>query len=46
MGGVCGAAIAYADNFHAINVVEGGHSLRTIAKSGDLFAAYPVRVTS
>jgi aquaglyceroporin related protein len=46
LGAVCGAAITYADYFHAINIVEGGRSIRTIAKTGDLFAAYPLGILS
>ena len=44
--GICSAAITHANYFHAIDVVEGGSPERTIAKTGDLFAAYLVRVTS
>ncbi|KAH7914295.1 major intrinsic protein superfamily membrane channel protein [Hygrophoropsis aurantiaca] len=39
LGGFCGAAIVYANYFHAIDVFE-GPGVRTIAGSGDLLATY------
>ncbi|KAI9573563.1 aquaporin [Boletus coccyginus] len=44
LGGICGAGITYANYFHAINAVEGGRNIRTIAKTGDLFATYPLSI--
>jgi len=41
MGGIVGAAIAYANYFHAINIYEGGDNIRTLKTAG-LFAVYPL----
>lgn len=41
MGGLIGAALAYANYFHAINIYEGGDDIRTLKTAG-LFAVYPV----
>lgn len=40
MGGLVGAALTYANYFHAINIFEGG--LRTQA-TASLFTTYPVK---
>jgi aquaglyceroporin related protein len=40
LGGLIGAAIAYATYFHAIDIVEGGG--RTVPGTAGLFATYPV----
>ncbi|KAJ8700792.1 hypothetical protein PTI98_003784 [Pleurotus ostreatus] len=39
MGGVVGAAITYANYFHAIDIFEGGPGIRTI-KTASLFSTY------
>ncbi|KAJ8495278.1 hypothetical protein ONZ45_g12942 [Pleurotus djamor] len=39
MGGIIGAAITYANYFHAIDIFEGGRGIRTV-KTGSLFATY------
>ncbi|KAJ7597860.1 aquaporin-like protein [Mycena floridula] len=41
LGGVVGAAIIYANYFHAIDIVEGGAGIRTLKTAG-LFATYPL----
>ena len=41
MGGIVGAAIVYANYFHAIDLVEGGNSVRTLKTAG-LFSTYAV----
>ena len=41
MGGIVGAAIVYGNYFHAIDLVEGGHGVRTLKTAG-LFSTYPV----
>lgn len=43
LGAFCGAGVVYANNFHAIDIVEGGPGIRTISGSGDLLATYAVR---
>ncbi len=40
MGGIFGAALVYANYYHAINVYEGGH-YRTLATAG-FFGTYAV----
>ncbi|KIM63369.1 hypothetical protein SCLCIDRAFT_24260 [Scleroderma citrinum Foug A] len=40
LGCFCGAAIVYANYYHAINLYEGGSGIRTISGTGDLFATY------
>ncbi|KDQ62611.1 hypothetical protein JAAARDRAFT_466206 [Jaapia argillacea MUCL 33604] len=40
MGAVCGAAIIYADYFHAIDIYEGGNGVRTVPGTANLFATY------
>ncbi|KIJ17816.1 hypothetical protein PAXINDRAFT_9757 [Paxillus involutus ATCC 200175] len=40
LGAMCAGGITYANNFHAINIVEGGPTIRTITGSGDLLANY------
>ncbi|KAG2155911.1 aquaporin-like protein [Suillus bovinus] len=40
LGALCGAGVVYATYFHAIDIVEGGSNIRTIAVSGNLFATY------
>ena len=44
LGCFCGAAIVYANYYHAINLYEGGSGIRTISGTGDLFATYAVRL--
>jgi len=39
LGGVVGAALVYADYFHAIDVFEGGRGVRTL-KTASLFSTY------
>ncbi|KAF5392700.1 hypothetical protein D9757_000973 [Collybiopsis confluens] len=41
MGGLVGAAIVYANYFHAINVYEGGSGVRTLSTAGN-FGTYPL----
>lgn len=41
MGGVVGAAIVYANYFHAIDIYEGGRGVRTL-KTASLFSTYAV----
>ena len=41
LGGVVGAGVVYANYFHAIDIVEGGGGVRTMATAG-LFASYAV----
>ncbi|KAG2757858.1 major intrinsic protein superfamily membrane channel protein [Suillus brevipes Sb2] len=40
LGALCGAGVVYATYFHAIDIVEGGSNIRTIAASGNLFGTY------
>ncbi|KIM89462.1 hypothetical protein PILCRDRAFT_813403 [Piloderma croceum F 1598] len=39
LGAMCGAAIIYANYFHAIDLFEGGRGIRTLSTAG-LFATY------
>ncbi|KIK61295.1 hypothetical protein GYMLUDRAFT_579220 [Collybiopsis luxurians FD-317 M1] len=39
MGGLVGAALVYADYFHAIDIYEGGRGIRTL-KTASLFSTY------
>ncbi|EIW78198.1 aquaporin [Coniophora puteana RWD-64-598 SS2] len=39
-GAFCGAGIVYANYRDAINAFEGGPAIRTVAKTGSLFATY------
>ncbi|THH05163.1 hypothetical protein EW145_g5003 [Phellinidium pouzarii] len=39
-GGIVGAAITYANYFHAISLFEGGPSIRTVPGTASLFGAY------
>ncbi|KAF8998104.1 aquaporin-like protein [Cyathus striatus] len=41
LGAIVGAAIVYATYFHAIDIVEGGHGVRTMKTAG-LFGTFPV----
>lgn len=41
MGGLIGAAIVYANYFHAIDIVEGGRGVRTLTTAGN-FGTFPV----
>ena len=41
MGALCGAAIVYANYFHAIDLFEGGRGNRTLS-TASLFATYAV----
>jgi len=43
MGGVVGAALVYANYFHAIDIFEGGRGIRTL-KTASLFSTYAVSV--
>ncbi|KAI6146702.1 major intrinsic protein superfamily membrane channel protein [Pisolithus tinctorius] len=40
LGALCGGGIIYANYYHAINAYEGGSDVRTISRTGDLFATY------
>jgi len=42
MGAMCGAAIIYANYFHAIDIFEGGRGVRTVPGTASLFATYPL----
>lgn len=44
MGGVVGAALVYANYFHAIDIFEGGRGIRTLKTAG-LFSTYAVSTT-
>lgn len=44
LGGICGAAVVYANYIHAIDLVEGGRHIRTLATAG-LFSPYAVCVS-
>jgi aquaglyceroporin related protein len=41
MGGIVGAALVYANYFHAIDIVEGGRGVRTLT-TASLFSTYAV----
>jgi glycerol uptake facilitator-like aquaporin len=41
LGGIVGAAVVYANYFHAIDIVEGSNGVRTLATAG-LFSTYAV----
>lgn len=41
MGGICGAGVIYANYIHAIDIVEGGRHVRTLATAG-IFSTYAV----
>ncbi|KAF8627440.1 hypothetical protein AX17_006254 [Amanita inopinata Kibby_2008] len=41
LGGIVGAAIVYANYFHAIDIYEGGRNIRTLRTAG-LFGTYPL----
>jgi aquaglyceroporin related protein, other eukaryote len=41
LGAMCGAAIIYANYFHAIDLFEGGRGIRTLS-TASLFATYAV----
>lgn len=45
MGGLVGAALVYANYFHAIDIYEGGRGVRTLKTAG-LFATYSVVLSS
>lgn len=45
MGGIVGAALVYANYYHAINIYEGGTGVRTLKTAG-LFATYAVSFCS
>jgi aquaglyceroporin related protein len=40
MGGLCGAAIVYANYFHAIDLFEGGKGIRTVPGTASFFSTY------
>ncbi|KAF8530054.1 major intrinsic protein superfamily membrane channel protein [Hysterangium stoloniferum] len=42
MGAICGAAIVYANYFHAIDIFEGERGVRTVPGTASLFATYPL----
>jgi aquaglyceroporin related protein len=42
MGGLCGAAIIYANYIHAIDLFEGGRGIRTVPGTASLFSTYAV----
>jgi aquaglyceroporin related protein len=42
MGGLCGAAIIYANYVHAIDLFEGGSGVRTVPGTASLFSTYAV----
>ena len=44
MGGLVGAAVVYANYFHAIDIFEGGRGVRTLKTAG-LFSTYAVRAS-
>ncbi|KAH8114776.1 aquaporin [Phellopilus nigrolimitatus] len=46
LGGVVGAAITYANYFHAINLFEGGAGVRTVPGTASLFGTYAVSYMS
>lgn len=41
MGGVVGAALVYANYFHALDIFEGGRGVRTLG-TASLFSTYAV----
>jgi len=41
MGGIVGAALVYANYFHAVDIFEGGRGIRTLSTAG-LFSTYPL----
>lgn len=41
MGGIVGAALVYANYFHAIDIFEGGRGIRTLKTAG-LFSTFAV----
>lgn len=43
LGAFCGAGIIYANYYHAIDLFEGGHGIRTLS-TASLFATYAVRL--
>jgi len=43
LGGIVGAALIYANYFHAIDVVEGGRGIRTLVTAG-IFSTFAVGV--
>lgn len=45
MGGLAGAALVYANYYHAINIFEGGSGVRTLNTAG-LFSTYAVSMTN
>ena len=42
LGGIVGAAVVYANYFHAINLFEGGSGVRTVPGTASLFGTYAV----
>lgn len=42
MGALVGAAIVYANYFHAIDIFEGGRGIRTVPGTAGLFSTYAV----
>ncbi|KIK55578.1 hypothetical protein GYMLUDRAFT_248614 [Collybiopsis luxurians FD-317 M1] len=49
LGGIIGAGIVYANYFHAIDIVEGGRGVRTLATAGNFgtfAAAYETNVSA
>lgn len=44
LGAIVGAALVYANYYHAINAFEGGSGVRTIPGTAQLFGTYAVRL--
>lgn len=42
LGAILGAAIVYANYFHAISLFEGGSGIRTVSGTAGLFGTYAV----
>ncbi len=43
LGALVGAALVYANYYHAINAFEGGSGVRTVPGTAKLFGTYAVR---
>ena len=43
LGAIVGAAVTYANYFHAIDLYEGGSGIRTVPGTASLFGTYAVR---
>lgn len=42
LGGIAGAALTYANYFHAISLAEGGPNVRTVPGTASIFGTYAV----